>query len=160
MQTRVFRNGNGNGFTAIEAVIVLTIIGVLSLIVYYSLGNFRNQQTVKIGAVGVAAFLSETRNLTLASRDDNQYGAHLESGRVTRFVGSVYSPSDPKNEVYNLDVKLTLSPINLSGGATDIVWSRLSGEASAFGDITVALSSNPSILRKVQVSKTGLVTTE
>ena len=131
---------------------------------------------VTIAAVGIAVFnrlieqtaldssvqqvlsiFEEARSRTLASENDQQFGVHLATSSVTLFVGSTYNASASTNEVTTLVRRVSISDISMTGGATEVVFARLTGKASVTGTITLTLISDTSQTHTLIINSTGLV---
>jgi hypothetical protein len=117
--------------------------------------NF-NQALDKDTATTVTV-LEEARSRTLASYSASQYGVHFASSSLTLFKGSTFSSTDPNNEVIPLNpVSVITSLYSFSDGGTDIVFTRLIGEAVQSGTFTLS-STRASTTKTVTIYKTGIV---
>lgn len=131
------------GFSIIETLIVIGILAVFASILFQSIGRFGEASVIDGDARTVHAILSEARSRTIASHNDQQYGVHFSSSAVTLFIGDSYDAGTTTNETTALSSRVSLAT-DLSGGVDDIVFSRITGEASAFGTTTVTLLSSTS----------------
>lgn len=143
-----------NGFTLIEILIVLAIIGLLITVVALPLNQFRNNQTLQNSTNSTIAVLNDARAKTLAGLDDSNYSIAIFSDKLVLFKGQTYSATDSTNENYFFDPGITAS-WSLIGGSNVISFDRLEGSTSQPGTITIQLSSGPT--RVVTISSTGTV---
>jgi prepilin-type N-terminal cleavage/methylation domain-containing protein len=144
------------GFTLIETLVILSIIGIIVVITVSSLALFRSSQGLDKDTETVVEVLQQARTQTLNSQAASQYGVHFSSTSTTLFVGPSYSPTASTNNVYPLQSADTILTITLVGGGSDVVFNRLTGETSQNG--TILLQSNSSTKRHtVTIYKTGLV---
>lgn len=153
-------NANAKGFGLIEILVVLGVIFLLSSVIFYSLGNFRDRESLNGSVQAVVAILEEARELTLSGKEGSNFGVHFQSDRIVRFKGAVYNPNDAANVVTLFDPLVSASQIALTGGAVDVIFAKLTGETNAHGTITIALISNPADNKTVRISRMGLVTVE
>jgi prepilin-type N-terminal cleavage/methylation domain-containing protein len=144
------------GLTIIELLIVISIFGIITLVIVKTFSLFNTNQALDKDTQAIVAFLDDAKSKTLASKDANQYGIHLASSSVTLFKGTSFSSSDPENKVYALDRTVYIFTQALVGGGTNIIFSRLTGETSQSGTITIA-STRASSTRTVTIYKTGAI---
>jgi len=145
------------GFTLVEIVVVLAI---LVLIVVFSVSSFKllNQsQALSKSADLVATTLREARSQTLASKSLSQYGVHFDPTQIVLFKGDLYSATATTNLYFPLNSSVSISNIALSGGRVEVIYSRLTGDAPQTGTVTLSLVSNPSSIRTINISGSGLV---
>jgi prepilin-type N-terminal cleavage/methylation domain-containing protein len=148
-----------SGFTLTELILVVAVIAVLSTIMSVSLSRYTGSRAL-LGMSGViGSVLEDARSRTLSSQGGSQYGVHLVSGNVTLFRGDTYSSGDAANEVTPLDARIIVTP-TLSGGGTDVVFERLTGQTDMYGTIRLTLSGTASFSKTITIQKTGLLSYE
>jgi len=151
------KNNGVSGFSMIEFLIVFVIISIISSIVLLNLSNFRNDQILKNTTLDVVSLLNKARQNTLSSINSTNYSIHFEANKVTLFTGSVYSSSDPTNEVINFNrvITIPLDGINIGGGS-DLTFERLTG-GSIGGSITIRLVPDLTKEKIITISNTGII---
>ncbi len=145
------------GFTIIE---ILVAIAILGLIVMVSIGPFvalKNTQALKHAVESTIAVLHEARAKTLASENATAYGVHIAPSTLTLFSGTTYSPSASDNITYTLDDSVSISNIALNGGATAVVFERLTGDTAEYGTFTIGLLSSSDGQKIITISGTGII---
>ena len=142
------------GFTALETFIVLSVAILLIVIVLPSFQAMRNNQVLKATASEVVSALNEARSQSLSSVDSSEYGIHFESDEIIIFKGTTFSSLDPDNENISITSPASISSINLTGGAVDVYFDRLSGAPNKTGTITISVSPFSKI---ITISATGAV---
>jgi prepilin-type N-terminal cleavage/methylation domain-containing protein len=152
-------HGMNCGFTFLELIISIAIIGVLVVVIISSLGAYRSAQSLTQSSEFVLGVLAEARSQTLGSVGDEQYGVYLESNQVTLFTGSSYSSSDPNNEEFSLESGVEIADITIGGGSS-IVFERLTGETNQDGTFVVRLVGNTSKFRTISISPLGSISVE
>ncbi len=148
-----------SGFTLIEALVVIALLTILAAVSVGSLQTFTDRAQVNRAARSIATALADARAQTLSSRADLQYGVHVDANQVVVFEGATYTAGAATNDVRPLSPKVAISSIALSGGVSDVVFTRLWGKASASGSITVSLATNAAIQNVVYVNSAGLIDT-
>ena len=139
-----------------EIMIAIAILGTLAIITISAFSPFRKGTDLDTATEKTLGLLLEARARTLSSENATQYGIHFESSRIVLFTGSTYISSDPLNEETLLPSTVTVSGISLAGGGDDIVFSRLTGEITAYGTITLSLTSDATQTRQISILSTGL----
>lgn len=144
------------GFSLME---LMVVIAISVLLMGISLGVFSaltQKQIVEKSTENVYAVLQEARNKTILGENGSQYGVRFASSSITLFQGSAYNPSSASNITTVLNPRTEISSINLTGGATTIVYSKLSGQPNATGTIQVILKSNSTLLETITIHGSGL----
>jgi prepilin-type N-terminal cleavage/methylation domain-containing protein len=153
----VFNNNmKKQGFSLIEFIIVIAIIGILVAIVVPSLSSFRNNQLLRGTTEELSGFIQEARSMTLSSHDSLQYGIHFEEDEAVRFSGTSYSAGAVDNEVFSIPQGMTISDISLFGAGDDVLFERLTGQTDEYGTITLTLTAT-SAERIITISALGIV---
>lgn len=142
------------GFSLIEVIMVLAIIGILIYIIVPSFNKMREDQVLKTTTQEVVSSINKARSQSISSVNSSEYGIHFQSDKIALFKGTTYSPSDANNEYIILSSGASLSSINLTGGAIDIYFDRLTGAPNKIGSVTVSVSSRTKV---ITISATGAV---
>ncbi len=139
-----------------EVLVSMAIMAFISSIAVLSFSNLRISQSLSKETATVASLLSQARNLTIASKANNQYGVHLASTSITLFIGPTYSSSASTNSSFPLSNLVSLSS-SLIGGGSDVIFSHLDGETAQSGTITMSLIANPTQTKTITIFATGVV---
>lgn len=156
----VGNTNQGAGFTLVEVIAVIAIISILSAMTFTNLASFATNTGPDAAARTVLGAFEEAHARTLAAYGDTQYGVHLATTTVTIFPGATYSASNPANDVRGLPARTEASTIALTASTTDVLFTRLTGAASATGTVIVSSIVDPSRTRTLTVYSTGLVEVE
>jgi len=140
------------GITLLEVMIVIVIIGIIVAVVLPQFSDIKKSQLLKNTGEDVVSTLNKARSQTLGSLDSSQYGVHFQSDKLILFKGTAFSDGNASNEVINVVSPVTLSDISLTGGSSNIYFSRLNGMPSVFGTITI---SNGTSSKIITISATG-----
>ena len=132
------------GFTALEILIVVAIIGALVLVVLPQFSKNRELQVLKSGVQDTLSAVDKARVETLSSLNSSSYGVHFESSKVIIFKGTVFSANDANNETINIVSPASISNVTFGGvsaSSGEVYFSRLSGTPNKVGTITLSTSS-------------------
>ena len=145
-----------SGFTALELIIVVSTIFIMSAIVLNAFINYRKTQALSKDTETVVEILRLARGQTLSSQNASQYGVHFASSTITLFVGSSYVVGTTTNKDFNLISADTILTLALTGGGNNVIFNRLTGETSQDGIIVIS-SSLATTTKTVTIYKTGLI---
>lgn len=145
------------GFSLVEIIVTLGILAIVSAIVLSSLSSNTDREALAKNADAAASVLTEARSLTTSAKSASNYGVHLESTGPTLFTGTTYSAGASSNRSLALNARVSITNISLTGGGSDVVFSKLTGNTSQDGTFRVTLVSDPSVYKTVIIYKTGLV---
>lgn len=149
------------GFGVVEILIVLAILALMSTVVLPPLYNFKNQQVLKNTTEDIITLINKARMETLASKNSHYYSVHFASDRAVLFTDGVFNQNDSTNYSVIFDNSVSIPStggINLSGGGSDLIFNRLTGDTDQNGTIVLQLNSDTSIKKTITIRKTGIVT--
>jgi Tfp pilus assembly protein FimT len=146
------------GFTTIELLSVLCILFILTFIGLNMFISFRQNQSLQKDTETIVEVLAEAHSQTLSSKNASQYGVHVDTQKVTLFLGNSYNAGNATNKEFSLSASDIVLTTNFSDGGNDIVFQRLTGEAVQSGTITVSVPSTSQI-KTVTIYKTGVIET-
>lgn len=144
------------GFTVMEFLIALSILAVLTTIVFTSMSAFRSGKALQTVSEKILSLLDEARGNTLSAKDSYAYGAHFESSIMVLFRGAAYSSSDPNNKTVDIDGAVEILNISLAGGGQEILFQKLTGKTSQNGTITIRLKSDNSKTKTIVIETSGV----
>lgn len=143
------------GFTLLEILFSIAILGILVTIVTFSFSKLNSQQELENSTDLVVTILNEARSLTLSSKNDSQYGVYLDTSKVVLFEGISYSPTDATNVTTVLNSLVGIRNISLINGGASIVFKRLTGDTNETGSFEIYLINKPETFNTVNISSTG-----
>lgn len=144
-----------SGFSLVELIIVMGIMALLLAISFQSLHDLNSSEALNTDTARVLAELNEARSLTLASKNADQYGIHLDPNKITLFEGTAYATTSATNTVSWLNPLVKIATSSLAGGSQDVVFERLTGETTQNGTITLETTLNGTATRTITVYQTG-----
>jgi prepilin-type N-terminal cleavage/methylation domain-containing protein len=144
------------GFTLIEILITVGILGAIVTIILVSFNTFRDSQGLERETETVVEILNQARSQTLSSKNASSYGVHFASTSVTFFTGTTYNAADSTNQIYSLTSNNIINSVNLTPGGMDVVFNRLTGETNQNGTIGL-LNQRTSASTTITIYKTGLI---
>lgn len=143
------------GFSLIEIVLVIAISAVVLGIVLLSFSEYRQKEVMKAATLGVVSILRDARTKTVVAESDSVYGVHFDVDQAVLFVGGVYSTTSVSNEVFSLPATMGIATSSL--GATEVVFSALSGGPSVAGEISIYYLAEPSSSTTVTINSAGII---
>lgn len=145
------------GVTLVELLVAIAILVTIAAIGVAVFSRLTGQTALDASVQQVLSVFEEARSRTLASENDQQFGVHVTVSSVVLFIGNTYSAGASTNEVTTLVRRVSISDISMTGGATDVVFERLTGKANVTGTITLTLASDTSQTQVLTINSTGLV---
>jgi len=145
------------GFTLLELLITIAILSIISALTLWHWSGYKGREALSKDKMGIMAFMEEARSLSVASKNNSEFGVHIASSTITLFEGSSYSAGAPENINYSMNSAVEIYSINLSNGGEDIVFNRLSGENSDFGNIILRLYNDSNASTTITILKSGVV---
>jgi prepilin-type N-terminal cleavage/methylation domain-containing protein len=150
------QNSTQKGFTVLELLIVVSIMGLLAAIILAPFATFRNSKVLDTASEEALALLSEARGDTLSAKEGYQYGVHFEATQIVLYRGATYSSSDANNKVVLLDSAIEISSITLTGGGAEVLFDRLTGKTSQGGTVVIRVKSDTAKSRTITIFGTGI----
>lgn len=130
------------GFTFIELLVVLGILAVITIVAAPFLASSVSRNNLQTSAWTLVDDLRRAQAQSMAAHTNSAWGVHLQTDRQVFFRGATYNVSDPDNIVTILPATITISGFTLNGGGSDIRFSKVRGDTSDYGTITLQDSSS------------------
>lgn len=146
-----------HGFSLLELIIVIAILGVLVTTIVPSFLKFRQSSVLNTETQELVTIINRARLLSVSSKNDQQFGVHLEAGQVVLFQGTTYSAGAVTNEPHIWNSSLTLATIVVNGGGPDVVFQKVTG-ATNQNATTTLLITGTTASSTVIVRPTGIAT--
>lgn len=150
------RNWN-SGFTLIELVLGISILGILMLIGTWHWRGAENEQALSKDTLGLISIFEEARSLAVSSKSNSAFGVHMSSSTISVFQGDTYTGSNTIITNYNLNSLVQVYSINLNGGGNNVFFERLTGNTSQNGNIKLSLINDASSSSTVTILASGIV---
>jgi Tfp pilus assembly protein FimT len=147
-----------SGFSLAEIIVVVASTAILATIIFLSFSGAQKNQALKNETENVVALIKEAQAKTLAGDGASQYGVHLQSDKAVLFTGSSYSSGASTNRTLLFNTTVTVASITLTGGGSDIVFSKLTGETPQYGTFIIKNTSTTANQKTITVNKLGLIT--
>ena len=143
-----------SGFTLTEILVAILILSLLAGFIFSTFISFRKNQSMSLDTETVLETIRQARSQTLSSKGGELYGVHFSSSKITLFTGNAYNQNGAGNISFDMNPNNIIS-WNLSGGGNDVVFSRLNGETTNDGTITISSQGNSP--KTITIYKTGLI---
>jgi len=150
------------GLTIIELLTVVAILIILTSISISLFRIFQKESGLTNTAEEIINMLRFAQNKTLASQESSQWGVYFLTSSSPQeyilFKGSDYASRDPAyDQVHKILEKIEIYEVNLTGGGSEIVFERISGNTDYSGNISLRLKENTLKTRQVIVEQSGKV---
>lgn len=144
------------GFTIVEILVVLVIMIIIGGIVLTSFSGLNNAEALNTDTDTVLSMIERARTRSVSSENSIEYGIHFASTTVVLYVGKTYTAGSSTSETKNISSKVKVKSINLTGGAYDLYFNRLSGKPSATGTVVFSMFNNASTTKTITIYNTGI----
>jgi prepilin-type N-terminal cleavage/methylation domain-containing protein len=148
------------GFSAVEILIVVAIMGLVAGSIFYSFSSFSKEQSLTSAVETFKTALNEARSKTLSSLGDSQYGVHIENTKAVLFKGTTYSASDANNVAFVMPTAVEIVSISLNGGGANMVFQKITGKTNQYGSAIIRLRSNIAKSKTITINQSGTITTQ
>lgn len=149
-----------NGFALIELLISIALISLLIAAAFPLYSGLQVRAQLNESAEQITETLRLARILSVERKYDSEHGIFFDinpasSDSIILFVGASYASRNPSyDRIISFDSALALSSA-LSGGASEIVFSRADGLPSATGTIQLTHSTTGS--RNISINSIGTI---
>lgn len=146
------------GFTIIE---LMVVVGAATILVTITAGvylSFSKRNYLDVNARELQSVINLGRGQTLSSEGSQNFGVHIDdiNNEYVLFPGQAYNSSDPDNEIFIADSRVSIVSINIQGGGSDIIFDRLTGETSQYGVITFEDAADSSLQIEICIHRSGI----
>lgn len=139
-----------------ELLMVIIIMIIVMSIIFYFFSGFNKKDALEKDIAGLTAFIRNARLLSITSKDAMPFGIHIESGKAVLFEGNIYAPGGANEKIIEFSKEVYMSSYSLNLGSPDIVFTRLTGNISNYGTITLSLKDN-STSTTITILRTGVI---
>lgn len=147
-------NNRIKGFSLLEVVIVIVLVGIISRIVYGSFASLQNRQILDKEVAQVKSYIQKSRMNSLNAKNGDSHGVIF--GTSTVQVIEVLASSTIYTYVLNNRVQLASSTL----GTSTLVFSRISGLPNATGTLMYVYSTGGVVVGTSTITINGLGVTQ
>lgn len=140
-------------FTLIEISVVIGIMVILASLTLPLGANFYKSQQLETEAQAVSEVLRRAQLKAVVQERDSQFGVYFGSGSYVLFQGGSFAGRDSQHDE-SFDFSSTLVDF---GGLSEIVFSKMAGQPSVAGDITLTSGNNS---RVININSLGRINLE
>ena len=154
------KNIKNKAFTLIELLVAISILIIIIAITIPNFSNFKKQQVLKNTTEDIVSLLDEARNNTISSKDSNAFGVHFQTDSAILFIGQSYTVDSVYNKEINFDSSVIIpntGGINLVGGGSNVVFSKITGNVVNNGTIVIQLVSDNTKQKTISISPVGVI---
>lgn len=154
---------NQSGFTLIEILIVLFIVGVILVLPSFSLWGISRSEALLSSTREVAGVLHQAQTYTIAgkSTDGQQpisYGIYFQPGYYVLFSGSSYNANDTNNEQTDLPQGISFSQIQIPNNT--VLFTQVTGQVTSFdasSNYVELQDANTGNIERITITQLGAV---
>jgi len=142
------------GFSLLELVIVIAIFAILGTVGFVKLTDYFVRNNLEKDAQKIVFTLKNARDRSISQDRGLQWGVHFENsasgkGFYELFAGTSY----PGQTILRNDLNTGVEFLSPSASSTlDILFSKVTGLASASTTIVIALAEDNSIIKSISIS--------
>lgn len=140
------------GFTLIEVLIVVFIIGILSALTINYFTEINESKKIEGLSETISAYLEETKTKAQSGENGEQHGIKFYSQTYVIFSGASFSLNDPDNKTINVDEGFEIETTLTSD---EVIFSKIKGEPNHVGTITITSLSDESKTVDVVIGELG-----
>ncbi|MEX1026738.1 MAG: prepilin-type N-terminal cleavage/methylation domain-containing protein, partial [Candidatus Paceibacterota bacterium] len=157
VRTPFQKSASSTGFTLLEILITIAIIGIITAITIVVFVNLRDAEALRRDTSAIASLLESARVHTISSKNNQSYGVRIENNATMLFSGTTF---DPGNVIATetLHGTVRFDEIDLANTASTIVFDRISGATDNYGSIVLE-STRRAASSSILIEQTGSVTT-
>jgi prepilin-type N-terminal cleavage/methylation domain-containing protein len=146
------------GFTLVEMLVVIVIIGILSTMTgYYFIGGQRTKGLEKEASM-IAITLEETKTNSATTMGKTNYGVKFFSNKIVVFPAPTYVEGGTNNKTLLLSDSSDFSITTPTFGDT-VIFKKMTGatEGGINGTFRVIQTSDPTKYKTIEIKATGLI---
>lgn len=143
------------GFSLLELIVTIGIISITSAIAVTSYYMLVSQADLSGNAKNIISTLNLARSETVTSDQANPWGVHFEINKYALFKGPIYNAADSSTKTYTLPSSLEISTITLNGGGSEVLFTRITGLTTNYGNITIRNKTQTTNLVNITIEASG-----
>jgi len=125
-------HGNKSGFTLIEVLIVVAVMGILSVIMINGYVSFQKSNELSENSKIVISFMRETQKNSISQKLGKKWGIKIEGNDTLTIFEDPWETSVSKKS-YNLPPSLQFDNFSINGGGSFIIFNKITGETDNYG---------------------------
>ena len=140
---------NKKGFSLVEIIMVMAVIGIVVAIVVVNFGQTRNQTLLEEGQASIINALEIARNRAASGVGDTNHGVRIEPDKVIVFEGDSYTGTGQET---------LLSPLSTDHIDSEITFERI--RAIPNGPITINITHGSGLTESVTLNEKGVISSQ
>ena len=141
------------GFSVVEMLFVIAIMGIILSVTMYSYSTMRIKKQVEVAVDSINFRLEEAKTNALSGKGGASFGIQFGTSTYTYFKGSSYSSSDASN--ITTSISGAIISTNLTGAASSVIFTRITGVPQVTGTITITSTTNASTTAVITIGTLG-----
>jgi prepilin-type N-terminal cleavage/methylation domain-containing protein len=140
-------------YTLLELIVAMGIFTIISAVLIPFTVNFLKSNSAKSAATDLSSLIYSYQQESYGGNNSKSYGFKFSNTSYTLFVGSSFAAAE-STEVINLPAGITISSLNLTGGATEMVFTSGSIKPSTNGTIRI---TDEFVTYEIQINQEGFI---
>lgn len=143
-------NKSYSGFSLIEIVLVIGIVGLLATVSTSVYSSFKAHENLEIATTGTVEAIRHAQANAQSGKGDSVWGVEILPNSVVIFKGESYASRDA-----SADQSLGFSSGIIASGLSEIVFSKVIGSTDDVGTITLTNSYG---IKNILINEKGTLT--
>ena len=127
-----FALSSSRGFTLVELLVVMALVATMAGLGLFLSADMYRDISFRSDINSIIASAQKARSQSINNIDEKPHGIRLDTSDYTIFEGSSYATRDTSK-----DQTLPANPSFTFSGPTEIVFTQLSGESNATGNLVI-----------------------
>lgn len=144
------------GFTLIELIVAIAIILLVATATLVSFTGSRNTRNVINAGQEALSVLQLAQSKALAGEDNSPWGVRISTAKIVLFKGLTFAGATTTTD-YPLPSGIESANINISGGSSDIVFKKITGDVSQSGTFDLRVAFSPATVFSITIDPSGKV---
>lgn len=158
MRSKFFKTG----FTLIELLVIISLIAIMAASIIAGFHYYGVKSDLNGVAARIVSLLRLAQNKTLASENEGPWGVYFDLGslpqKFTLFNGQSFSARDHSfDQNYSLPRGIEFSDINLAGGGSEVIFTKVYGTTQQTGQVFLWLKIDHSQTKVIYIDASGKV---
>lgn len=146
----------------IELLVVIAIMVILIGLAIPAVFYFEKHSKLNSAISELVNNVKTAQGKSLSSEGSSAWGVYFDTSvqphQYIIFRGASYALRSPAfDRVYRLKPGLSFSKVDLAGSSQEIVFEKITGFVSAFGEVVLGITSEPSFSKSIFITSTGLI---
>ncbi len=156
MANFALRTPRRTGFTLVEIAVTISILVVIGTLALVSFIGSRNTRDLATAGQEIVSVLRKAQARALAGENNMTWGVHFDTTRAVLFRGPTYAGST-LTETHLLPSSVTFYSVNLAGGGSDVIFSKITGSTEQPGSVELRITGSGQTGFSITIDASGKI---